>query len=89
MEVQIDNTKFTTSLPFILNRSDSSITVDWIHKSNHDPIDVPIHNEVEIFHARNMMMRSACNYTQYLPIKLNVMIDNFSIDFHLSNVQII
>ena len=88
MEVQSENAKFTTSSTCILNRSDRSSTIGWLRKSNHDPTDAPIHNEVARFHARNMMASNTWNYYQYLPEKLNVMKDSFSQDFHLSNNQI-
>ena len=45
---------------------------------NHDPDDAPIHNEVAIFHARNMMRRDACNYSQHLSGYLNIISDCFS-----------
>ena len=89
MEVQSDNANFTTPFHCILNKSDSSSTVGWLCKSNHEPIGAPIHNEVARFHARNMMTWNAYNYSQHFPGKLNVMIDSFSRDFHLSNNQII
>ena len=77
MKVQSYNTKFTTLFPFILNRSDSFSTVGWLRKSNNDPINTPIHNEVARFHAHNMMARNACNHSQHFPGKLNVMTDSF------------
>ena len=89
MEVQADNMETTSPFPCILNRSDSSSTVGWLRLSNHDPLDAPVHNEVARYHARNMMARNACNYSQHLPGKLNVVADSLSRDFHLSNDQII
>ena len=50
----------------IFNRNDSSSTVGWLRKSNHDPKDAPIHNEVARFHATNMLRRNVCNYSQHL-----------------------
>ena len=72
----------------ILNQSDSTSTVGWLRKSNHDPEDAPIHNEVARFHARSMMKRNACNYSQHLPGRLNIISDSFSRDFHLSEEQL-
>ena len=89
MEVQSDNAKFTTPFHCILNRSDSSSTVGWLWKSNHEPIGSPIQNEVARFHAHNMMTWNACNYSQHFPGKLNVVTYSSSRDFQLSNNQII
>ena len=75
--------------PCYLNRSDSTSVVGWMRKSNHDEDEAPIHNEIARFHARNMMQLNACNYSQHLPGKLNVVTDSFSRDFHLSTDQII
>jgi len=89
MEVQADMNPNKTPYPCILNRSDSSSTVGWLRKSNHDPEEAPIHNEVARTHARNMMARQACNYSQHLPGRLNIIADCLSRDFHLSDNQII
>ena len=89
MEIHADNDPQGSPYPCILNRSDSTSTVGWLRKSNHDPHDAPIHNEVARFHARNMMARQACNYSQHLPGRLNVIADCLSRDFHLSDDQLI
>jgi hypothetical protein len=31
--------------------TDSSTAMGWLHKSNHDPEDAPVHSEVARFHA--------------------------------------
>jgi len=88
MEIQATHAPQTTH-PCILNRSDSTSTVGWLRKSNHDPEDAPVHNEVARFHARSMMARGACNYSQHLPGRLNIIADSLSRDFHLSDEQLI
>lgn len=88
MEIQAAHAPKTPH-PCILNRSDSTSTVGWLRKSNHDPEDAPIHNEVARFHARSMMAREACNYSQHLPGRLNIIADSLSRDFHLSDEQLI
>ena len=87
IQSQHDNSVNTFSC--YLNRSDSTSTVGWLRKSNHDPEEAPIHNEVARFLARHMMKMNACNYSQHLPGKENVVTDSFSRDFHLSNDQLI
>jgi len=89
MEIQAEMNPDQTPFPCILNRSDSSSTVGWLRKSNHDPGEAPIHDEVARTHARNMMARQACNYSQHLPGILNIIADCLSRDFHLSDNQII
>ena len=44
MDIQSDNTNFTTTFNCIINRSDSFSNVGWINKPNHDPIGALIHN---------------------------------------------
>ena len=75
--------------PCILNRTDSTSTAGWLRKSNHDASERPIHNEIARWHARNIMKRKACNYSQHLEGKLNVVTDCFSRDFHLSDDQLV
>ena len=90
MEIQAEMNPDRTTLPCILNRSDSSSTLlGWLRKSNHGPGEAPIHNEVARAHARNMMARQACNYSEHLPGRLNIIADCLSRDFHLSDNQII
>ena len=48
MEILVDHTP-ATSFSCILNRSDNTSTVGWLRKSNHDPDDAPIHNEVALY----------------------------------------
>ena len=88
MEFQAELDPNPTPFPCILNRSDSTSTVGWLRKSNHEPDEAPIHNEVARFHARNMMQRQACNYSQHLPGRLNIVADCLSRDFHLTDNQI-
>ena len=40
------------SQPCILSLSDSSSTVSWLHKSNHNPNSSPIHNAIARWHAK-------------------------------------
>ena len=89
MEVQSDNAKFNTPFPWILNISDSSSTVGWLRKSNHDPIDAPHSQWGGEIPRTQHDVKDACNYSQHFPGKLNVTTDSFSRDFHLSNNQII
>jgi hypothetical protein len=85
MEIDPDPSQF----PCVLNMTDSSTAMGWLRKSNHDPEDAPVHNEVARFHADNMMLRQACNYSQHLPGVKNVVADCCSRDFHLSDEELI
>ena len=89
MDLQMELDPNPNPFPCVLNRSDSTSTVGWLQKSNHEPEDAPIHNEVARFHARNMMKRKACNYSQHLPGRLNIISDCLSRDFHLTDEQLI
>ena len=83
--------KYDTSkadFPCYLHRSDNTSAVGWMHKSNHDPDEAPIHNAISRFHASFMMSRKACHYSQHLPGIENVVTDCLSRDFHLSDAQI-
>ena len=73
----------------VLNKTDSTSAMGWLRKSNHDPGDTPIHNNITGFHASNTMERNACNYSQHLPGVLNVVADSLSRDFHLSDNQLV
>jgi hypothetical protein len=78
----------TGDFPCILSRGDSSSVVGWLRKSNHDPDDAPIHNEIARWHARNIMKANACNYSQHLEGSKNVIVDSGSHDFHLNDDQL-
>ena len=69
----------------MLNMTDSSTAMGWLHKSNHDPDNAPVHNEVAKSDAENMLRRHACNYSQHLSGVKNVVAECCSRDFHLSN----
>ncbi len=88
MEIQATHAP-TSPYPCILNHSNSTSTIGWIRKPNHDPEDVPIHNKVARFHVCSMMKREACNYSQHLPGCLNNISDSFLRDFHLSDKKLI
>ena len=60
-----------------------------LRKSNHDLEDAPIHNEVARYHAQNSMRRNACNYSQHLLGRLDIIADCLSWDRHLSKNQLI
>ena len=49
------------SFPCVLNWTDSTTAMGWLHKSNHDPEDAPIHNKITRYHTSNMLRRNACN----------------------------
>ena len=87
--MQSRNDPSTCPFPCYLNMSDSTSTVGWLKKSNHDPHEAPIHAEVARFQARTIMKINACTYSQHLPGKMNVVTDSLSRDFHLSNEQLI
>ena len=89
LAIQAEHDPNDCPFPCYLNRSDSTSTVGWLRKSNHDPDERPIHNEIARFHARDIMSHDACNYSQHLPGKENVVTDSLSRDFHFSNEQII
>ncbi|KAL9179582.1 hypothetical protein ACHAXT_008872 [Thalassiosira profunda] len=42
----------SSSHPCVASLSDSTSTVAWLHKSNHDPNSHPIHNAIARWHAR-------------------------------------
>ena len=46
-------------------------------------------DEVARYQARHVMPQNACNYSQHLPGRENIVSDCFSRDFHLSNSQLI
>ena len=75
--------------PCHLHWSDSSCTVGWLRKSNFEPNEQPVHDEIARFHARQMMGANACNYSQHLPGRDNVITDSFSRDFHLQDDQLV
>ena len=87
IQAKYDNTG--ASHPCYLHRSDSTSSVGWMHKSNHDPEEAPIHDEIARYHARHTMSIKACNYSQHLPGIDNVVTDCLSRDFHLSDDQIV
>ena len=85
MELDPDPSPF----PCVLNMTNNSTAMGWLRKSNHDPDDAPVHNEVARFHAENMLRRQACNYSQHLPGVKNVVADCCSRDFHLSDEELV
>ena len=87
IQSKYDNTG--AQFPCKLHQSDSTTSVGWMHKSNHDPEDAPIHNAIARYHARHTMSIKACNYSQHIPGSENVVTDCLSRDFHLSDAQIV
>ena len=87
MEIQAAHNPCPNPFPGTLNRSDNTSIVGWLRTSNHDPEDAPIHNEVAWYHAQNTMRRNACNYSQHLLGRLNIIADCLSRDRHLSKIQ--
>jgi len=81
----------TTDCPFpcYLDWSDSTSAVGWLRKSNFDTDEQPVHNAVARYHARHMMGLKACNYSQHMPGRDNIVTDCLSRDFHLSDAQLI
>ena len=75
--------------PCVLSLSDSSSTVGWLHKSNHDPNSSPCHNEVARWHARNLMQNKAIDYSQHIPGSENHIADSLSRDFHLTEDKLL
>jgi hypothetical protein len=75
--------------PCILSLSDSSSTVSWLHKSNHDPTSSPCHNEVARWHARNLMQNKAIDYSQHIKGSENHIADSLSRDFHLTEDKLL
>ena len=69
--------------------SNSTSTVGWLKKSNHNLTEAHIHAGVARFQVRTIMSLNACTYSQHLPGKMNVVTDSLSRDFHLSNEQLI
>jgi hypothetical protein len=89
MDFQVEMDPDPNPFPCVLNETDSTSAMGWLRKSNHDPVDAPIHNAIARFHAINMLERNACNYSQHLPGVLNVVADSLSRDFHLSDGQLV
>ena len=89
MDFQMEMDPDPSPFPCVLNETDSTSAMGWLRKSNHDPVDAPIHNDIARFHASNMLERNACNYSQHLPGVLNVVADSLSRDFHLSDDQLV
>ena len=75
--------------PCMMNIGDSSCTIGWLHKSNFDPIQAPMHEETARRHAKTIIRRQACNYSQHIPGLTNTVADCLSRDFHLSNDELI
>jgi len=75
--------------PCVLSLSDSSNTVSWLHKSNHDPASLPVHNEIARCHASNLLEHQASDFSQHIPGSDNHVADSLSRDFHLSNEQLL
>ena len=75
--------------PCILSLSDSSSTVSWLHKSNHDPQSSPIHNEIARWHAQNLIENDACDYSQHIKGSENLVADSLSRDHHLSDEKLL
>ena len=75
--------------PCILSLSNSSSTVSWLHKSNHDPTSSPIHNAVARWHAQNLMANNACDYSQHVAGLENIVANCLSRDFHLTDKKIL
>lgn len=75
--------------PCILSLSDSSSTVSWLHKSNHDPQSSPVHNDIARWHAQNQIVNDACDYSQHVKGSENLVADALSRDFHLSDEKLL
>ena len=75
--------------PCMMNIGDSSCTTSWMNKSNFDPEQAPIHNELARRHARTIIDRQASNYSQHIPGLTNTVADCLSRDFHLTNTKLI
>lgn len=75
--------------PCVLSLSDSSSTVSWLHKSNHDPASSPVHNEIARWHASNLLDYQASDYSQHIAGSENHVADSLSRDFHLNNDQLL
>jgi len=61
--------------PCILSLSDSSSTVSWLHKSNHNPTSSPIHSAIARWHTQNLMANNACDYSQQVAGLENIVAD--------------
>ena len=54
--IQSKHDKSRNFFPCYLNRSNSTSTIGWLRKSNHDPDKDPIHNMVARWHAFRLMI---------------------------------
>eukprot|EP00956_Cyclotella_meneghiniana_P041032 scaffold212472_cov70-Cyclotella_meneghiniana.AAC.2 len=74
-----DNSPF----PCHLNIGDSKVAEAWMYKSNHDPENSPVHNEIARTMAENLIARKACNYSQHIKGEENIIADSLSRDTHI------
>ncbi|KAL9178537.1 hypothetical protein ACHAXT_001875 [Thalassiosira profunda] len=79
----------SSSHPCMASLSDSTSTVAWLHKSNHDPNSHPIHNAIARWHARNLLAANACDYSQHVPGSENYVADSLSRDHHLTDTKLL
>lgn len=79
----------SSSHPCVASLSDSTSTVAWLHKSNHDPNSHPIHNAIARWHARNLLAANACDYSQHVPGSENYVADSLSRDHHLTDTKLL
>ena len=73
--------------PCHLNIGDSAVSESWLYKSNFDPDENPIHDEIARTMGRDLIKRRACNYSQHLAGEENIIADSLSRDTHLSHEQ--
>ena len=69
--------------PCHLNIGDSTVAEAWLYKSNHDPDNSAVQNEIARTMADNLIKRKACNYSQHIKGEENVIADSLSRDTHL------
>ena len=70
--------------PCHLNIGDSTVAEAWLYKSNHNPENQAVQNEIARTMAENLIKRKACNYSQHIKGEENVIADSLSRDTHLS-----
>lgn len=85
LQLESDDSPF----PCVLNLSDSSSTVAWMYKSNHDPEACPVHNAIARTHAENITRHNACDYSQHIAGSKNIIADILSRDIHFSDHEIL